>query len=320
MIGRMDVDSIVGLSAAMTAASQTGLLMALTRRAASAEDHARELSLNARSVERVLDVLVAFGVANREGNRFAPSAALTEYATMIPSGLEPILSLWSRTPEFLETGEPVLRMDAELAQREALYAKVVSSLGRFFAAAAREVALCIERPPVRALDVGCGSGVWSLAIATRFPGTRVTGLDLPDVLRAFEARAAELGLGKRVETLPGDVHTVPIPSHTFDLVLIANVLRIEEPAQAQHIIERAAEALTPNGELVVIDAFGDGSPASEKALAIYALHLAMRTARGRVYTVREVQTWLSAAGLGATRALALPAEMGPVGAVFARAG
>ena len=137
---------------------------------------------------------------------------------------------------------------------------------------------------------------------------------------AFEARAAELGLGKRVETLPGDVHTVPIPSHTFDLVLIANVLRIEEPAQAQHIIERAAEALTPNGELVVIDAFGDGSPASEKALAIYALHLAMRTARGRVYTVREVQTWLSGAGLGATRALALPSEMGPVGAVFARAG
>jgi hypothetical protein len=124
----------------------------------------------------VLDVLVAFGVAKREGVRFAPTAALTEYATMIPSGLESMLSLWSRTPEFLKTGEPVLRMDAEPAQRQALYAKVVSSLG------------------------------------------------------------------------------------------------------------------------------------------------AMRTARGRVYPAREVQTWLSAVGLGATRDFTVPVELGPVGAIFARAG
>jgi ubiquinone/menaquinone biosynthesis C-methylase UbiE len=316
----MGVDGIVGLSAAMTAASQTGLLVALIRRSASAEDYARELSLSARPVERVLDVLVAFGVAKREGVRFAPTAALTEYATMIPSGLESMLSLWSRTPEFLKTGEPVLRMDAEPAERQALYAKVVSSLGRFFAAAALEVASHIEMPPARVLDIGCGSGVWSLAIAGRFHRTRVTGLDLAEVLHAFEARAAEMGLADRIETLSGDVHTVPIPSRTFDLVLIANVLRIEEPAQAKHIIERAAEALKPNGLLVVIDAFGDGSPASEKALAIYALHLAMRTARGRVYSAREVQTWLSTVGLGATRDFTVPVELGPVGAIFARAG
>src|SRR5204863_4182531 len=142
-------------------------------------------------------------------------------------------------------------------------------------------AASLERAPARVLDIGCGSGVWSLAVAERFPNTHVTGLDLPDVLRVFERRATERGLGDRIETLGGDMHAIAIPGG-FDLVIIANVLRLDEPDRAARLVTRAAEALAVGGELVVIDAIGDASAESERALAIYALHLALRTARGRV--------------------------------------
>ena len=134
-----------------------------------------------------------------------------------------------------------------------MYSSVVAGIGRIFAAPAQELAAQIERAPDRILDIGCGSGVWSLAIAERFERARVTGLDLPDVLAVFEARATERGLRDRIEKLGGDMHAVAIPPAAFDLVIIANVLRLEllKPRDFRgDVIDADRDAANP------VDAFG----------------------------------------------------------------
>jgi ubiquinone/menaquinone biosynthesis C-methylase UbiE len=320
MIERIELQGLFGLTAALSAAMRSGLLAALARGPNAPEDFARELSLNPRAVRLVLDVLATFDIATRDGDRFGPSKDLSQAASSTPLGLDQMSSLWSHAPEFLATGAPFIKMDAGPAQREALYANVVPSLGRMFAQAARELAdrMDGERPPRRVLDIGCGSGVWSLAFAQRFADAHVTGLDFPDVLAAFDARATELGVSQRTTKLPGDMHEVAIPNGQFDLVVIANVLRLEEPARAEGMVKRAAHAVAPGGELLVVDAFSDGSPAGERGLAIYALHLSMRTSQGRVYGKEQVKEWMTAAGLEGPRELVLSAERGPVGGIVAR--
>lgn len=317
---RIELQSLFGLAAALSAAMRNGLLAALARAPNTADGYASEVSLNPRATRLVLDVLATFDLATREGDRFAASPRLSEAAATTPLGLGQMASLWSHAPAFLATGEPFIKMDAAPAQREALYANVVPSLGRLFAAAARELAsrFDAQRPPRRVLDIGCGSGVWSLALAERFDGAQVTGLDFPEVLAAFEARATELGLSQRIDRLPGDMHEADIPTGKFDIVVIANVLRLEEPERAARMVKRAAEAVAPGGELLVVDAFSDGSPAGERGLAVYALHLSMRTSSGRVYERSQVKAWMAAAGLEEARDLALSAELGPVGGIVAR--
>ena len=110
------------------------------------------------------------------------------------------------------------------------------------------------------------------------------------------ARAAEMGVSGRVATIEGDMHIVAIPQGQWDLVVIANVLRLEPADRARALVARAAGALRPGGSLLVVDALASGNPAAEQARAVYALHLAMRTRSGRVHTASELSRWMQDAG------------------------
>ena len=304
----------IGLAAAVQAALQTRLLASLIATPGTAEQHARALSLDPRATRGVLDVLVAFGIAQRTGDTIAASPELARMATDAPGGVENLIGLWSHVPQFLRTGAPFAPMDTS---SEATYAKVVGALGRMFAPIAAELAGKLSPAPARVLDIGCGSGVWSLAIAQHVPTARITGLDRPTVLEAFRARATELGVADRTDTIPGDVHEVEIP-RAFDLVVIANVLRIESVERAKRIVERAAAAVTPGGRLLIVDAIGGGTPAREQSRAVYGLHLTMRSATGRVYAPAEITAWMTAAHITGITSIELSSTHGAVGALIGR--
>jgi hypothetical protein len=163
---------IMGLAASLTAAAQSGLLLALHGGTHTAADLARTCALDPRATERVLDVLVAYGFAVRAGDAFAASRAFSELLANSPGGPSNTLGMWMHVPTFLKSGAPYMRMDAS---REATYANVVAALGKLFTASATELAGKLERAPRHVLDIGCGSGVWGLAIAQQVPGARVTG-------------------------------------------------------------------------------------------------------------------------------------------------
>jgi len=304
----------LGYAAALSAAVQTGLLLRLLERGDTAAGHAAALQLDVRATERVLDVLVAFGWALRDGDTVHAAPEVEADLRQSPGGVQQQMAMWTHVPVFLRTGAPLVKMDGE---REQAYANVVAALGRMFAPDAARLAERLPRAPERVLDIGCGSGVWSLAIAEVHPGAHVTGLDLPAVLEAFRARAAELGVADRIATLPGDVHALDIP-RAFDLVVIANVLRIESPDRAKAIVERAAAALVPGGQLLVVDALAGGTPQREQSRTVYGLHLAMRTEHGRVYSPAEVTGWLRGAGLSQVSPIELANQQaGAIGALIA---
>src|SRR5258707_13915751 len=174
---------------------------------------------------------------------------------------------------------------------------MVSKLARFAAHGARQLAVALPGNPNHILDVGAGSGIWSLAMAERHAETHVTALDFPNVLQAFRIQAEHLGLSDRIGLLPGNFHCVPIPEDRFDRIVLANVLHLEPPEQAAALIRRVATVLLPDGDLVIVDMLGDGTPAGERAQAIYGLHLALRTREGKVHPLSDLRAWVEQAGL-----------------------
>lgn len=81
------------------------------------------------------------------------------------------------------------------------------------------LALCEDLPDrPEALDVGCGPGMQTLALAHALNG-RVTAVDLYDeYLDELRRRVASAGLGDRVRALRADMRQLPLPDDAFDLV------------------------------------------------------------------------------------------------------
>src|SRR5262245_9324891 len=123
----MSTTDLIGYCAALNAAATTGLLAQLIDGPARTPgEHAAKLSLDPRATGLVVDVLVAYGLAERAGQQVAPTEALRELSRA-PGGTERTIAMWAHVPEFLRTGRPFIAMDAA---REQAYSGVVAVLGR----------------------------------------------------------------------------------------------------------------------------------------------------------------------------------------------
>jgi SAM-dependent methyltransferase len=103
-------------------------------------------------------------------------------------------------------------------------------------------------PEARALEVGCGAGTTSIALAKR--KLRVDAVDaVPDMVGLTKQAAGANGVGKRVSVRTGDVHQLAFDDDSFDLALAIGVMEwmpsYDQPLRELHRV------LRPGGWLIV---------------------------------------------------------------------
>jgi SAM-dependent methyltransferase len=106
-------------------------------------------------------------------------------------------------------------------------------------------------PSPRVLDLGCGLGASSVALARPYPRATVLGVDLDEAsVAAARVAAAEAGVADRVSFVVGDA-TRPAQEAAFDLVTIFEALHdMGDPVGA---LRAARERLADGGSVLVAD-------------------------------------------------------------------
>jgi ubiquinone/menaquinone biosynthesis C-methylase UbiE len=270
----------------------------------TAEQVVAACDLEPRAGRLLLNACVAIGLLTKQAEGYRNSELAERFLVPgSPSDLSAairynrdVYQAWGRLPDFIRDGKPAERPEAHLGEDPGRTRDFVLAMHGRALGMGREVVsrLGLQRRR-RLLDLGGGGGTYSALIARRHPQISCTLIDLPAVLAVAEELLAEQGVRDRVETVPGDLHTIALP-RGHDAAILFGVLH-QEPADAiAELLERTYDALEPGGVLYVMDMMTDATHAAPEFSALFAVNMALTTHHGWVFSDRELRGWLTAAG------------------------
>jgi predicted O-methyltransferase YrrM len=287
----------------------------------SEEDLRHDLGLAPRPMTILLTALKAFGLLSERAGRLHLSALAREHlAPGSPFNISDYIGLAASSAgvremvERLRTNRPA---GAESGQQGAafIYREGIASamehedlarhLTLALAGRAKNVAPHLAaRVPLNdahlVLDVGGGTGIYSIALLQKYAQLRAVVLDRPEVLKVAGELARTYGVEARLKLVAGDMfrdlagwtdhHPAP------DVVLFSNVLHDWDVPQCHELTAQAAALLPSGGQLLIHDVFLNDALDGPLPIALYSAALFCLT-EGRAYSAAEYCGWLTAAGL-----------------------
>jgi len=283
------------------AANELGIFEALADSPATIDALAARTGLTRRASRISADAMVALGLLERDRDTYRNGEAAAAFLTgRTPADLRPFLRFWDKisypawtgVADALATGpaQEVFDLDDELQQ------VVSAGIEAVLAGPARALPETFDfSPHRRLLDVGGGTGSWTIAVAQRYPNLEATVLELPAVVPLARERIAEADLTSRVTVEVGDVMSGDLPTG-YDVFLAANLIHYWAPQDNRALLERVRRAAGADSRLLLADFWTNATHTEPLHAALMAGEFAAHVRDGDVYSVDEIRDWLPEAG------------------------
>lgn len=293
----------------ITTACRLGVFSRLDGHKMSVGELARDTGCLPRLLEALLDACVAMGLLRREEGTYFNSHLSSAYLVEgRPLYLGHILEVqargsarWNRLLDVLRTGK-VPTIPDEVNEQDPIFTLAMNDLGAHNEAEALASSVDLSRCRTL-LDLGCGSGVYAIALCRHFPQIAATLIDREQVLRTTQELVDASGLADRIRLLPGDMTISPIPGDA-DAVLLSDSLYFD-PAVSMRILEVAHAALNPDGTLIIRGYYHDAGGSESLFGALFRLNLLLFRPERTPPAVRDVSGLLTQIGFRNVRWFAL---------------
>jgi (2Fe-2S) ferredoxin/predicted O-methyltransferase YrrM len=278
------------------------------------EDVARKINTDVRSTEMLLNALASLELLEKKDGVFfncpASRRFLSEGSRDNARGAllhtAHLWDRWSTLTECIRAGSSVATAGRD-ASRVKLF---IAAMHRNAKETAGVVLKAVDTTGIkRMLDLGGGSGAYSIAFARAVPGLKCELVDLGDVVPLAQENIRAAGLSHRIAVRAGDMLNDPL-GDGYDLVLTSAICHMFSPAENQRLFKRAHSALAPGGRLVVQDFILEPDKTAPRNAALFSLNMLVGTRAGSSYSEPEYATWLRDAGFFEVSRIRLP---GPTG-------
>lgn len=145
------------------------------------------------------------------------------------------------------------------------------------------------------LDIGGGTGIYSVAFLRRYPQLKATVVDLPHVLAVAREFAAKYDVMDRIQFVDADMFSYQSPEQA-EVILLSNILHDWDVSTCDSLVAHYAKQLSKGGRLVVHDVFLNDELDGPLSIALYSAALFTLT-EGRAYSAAEYRHWLEKASL-----------------------
>lgn len=287
-------------TAALNTALRLGIVDALEHGQKTATELAEQCSINLQGAEALLQILVSTGMVEQFEDYFALSQAsrLTSrklWAIMFDqwTGLESALQLepdHQDEPEYERQRLDQIRRD----QFHIIHSQIQWASTGVALKATEALGIGTERRSLNILDLGCGSAIFSMAIAHRDPQATVQLVDDEGGLARARATVNSLEMDGRVQMSESSELVFPGNNDTFDLVVIADQIHIWPEELRQRLLATAIRTLKPGGEVAIIDIF-PGQPQGRTNCNLFELQLLTGTGNNTI-KLEQLKQQLESAG------------------------
>ena len=269
------------------------IIEVLREQQSTLEQICARLTLRAEIVKEILDAAVAIGIVEQYQEDYALSRAahlLCQYDHDLAD------SLWSKLSGLAKGELDRGTLDDQMHTDHLAATQWTHTPAAMEAAEVLDFGSQESEETVEILDLGCGSAVWTCAMAYRDPNCRVTAVDHPVALEAATSTANSIGLKDRFHTIAADPFNVDLRESAYDWVVIAQRISSMGLQQAEEFLKSAVKYLKPSGKLVLIDLVEiGGKPALGDR--VESLRLKLATKNGSVLSPEGIKNLLTNAGL-----------------------
>lgn len=284
-------------------AFELGIFTVLGKSEKTAEEIAVEIGADPRATDRLLNALCTTKVVTKSDGKFRNSETAAEYLVKgkpdYQAGTMHSIHLWDTWTDLtkaVKTGGIEKKSPVEAMEND-WFKPFIAAMHNRAIGEAPDLVNRIDLTGVKKiLDVGGGSGAFSMAFANAKSDILSTVFDLPNVVPLTTQYIKKAGLAERINTVAGDYNTDELPSG-YDLVFLSAIIHSNSPDQNIALFRRISNALNPGGRIVISDFIMDEDRTHPAFGALFALNMLVNTASGDTYTQSEIVEWIELAGM-----------------------
>jgi (2Fe-2S) ferredoxin/ubiquinone/menaquinone biosynthesis C-methylase UbiE len=299
-------------SRAVLTALELDIFSAVASNGSSADQVAQKIHADARAAEMLLNVLVSLKLLEKNAGIFRNTPLSARFfAEGSPDNARPAMlhsvNLWDRWSTLTDA----IHSGTSVASRTRDQQGVISFIAAMDRNAKERAAAIVKAVGTNAngihrmLDLGGGSGAYSIAFARAFPDLHSQIMDLAEVVPLAQGHIRQAGLADRITTRVGDMLRDPF-GENYDLILVSAICHMFSAEENRALFQRAYRALAPGGRFVVQDFILEPDKTAPRFAALFSLNMLVGTRGGSSYSEPEYTAWFRDAGFSDIRRLRLP--------------
>jgi len=293
--------------AALLAADELGVFQALADAPADLATFASRTGFSERALRALLPMLAAMGLlVTRNGVYSITSSTRSFLLPGSPYYWGPVLDRLRQLPpphialaRALKDQNRIESAPLNAWESGAMAESFARMVTAYMHSHSLAAAVAMARTPAlrgvqQLLDVGGGSGCYSIALAQLDPQIRCVVMDLPAVCAVAQNHIASSGVKDRVSTAAVDIFRDPWPQGV-DGVLFSNVFHDWDLPTCRALAARAFELLQPGGRVFLHEALLNDLRDGPFTTAAFSIQMLLQT-RGQQFTFADLTEILRAAG------------------------
>ena len=263
---------------------------------------AAALHLELHACDRLLNALASLGFLDKQEQKFFNTADsytfLSKNSPEVLGGLmhtNHLWNTWSHLSEVVRTGKSAHPEEINDRGEGWIFPFISAMHDRATKQAPAQLADLDLSEINSVLDVGGGSGAYSMEFVRRKPAIRATVFDLPNVVPITGQFIEKEGFTGKINTYTGDYTLDELPGG-FDLVFLSAILHSNSLLVNGDLMKKCFGSLREGGRIVIQDWIMNDDRTLPTAGAIFAINMLVGTDAGDCFTNQEVTEILEEAG------------------------